>query len=75
MEEIHGASDCQQILIGTQPVNKETQKSDNTLTPSWVDKILNCSEEELRRLFHYSYVTGLRVSELINLQWDDVEVL
>ena len=57
-------------------LNKETKKSDYKPDPFGVDEInsiLNASEGQVRLLFQFAFFTGLRVSELIGLRWEDVD--
>ncbi|CZP18476.1 tyrosine-type recombinase/integrase [Legionella pneumophila] len=63
-------------IIVDKLLNKETKKSDYKPDPFSVDEInaiLNESEGQVRLLFQFAFFTGLRVSELIGLRWDDVD--
>lgn len=57
-------------------LNKETKKSDYKPDPFSVEEIntiLNESEGQVRLLFQFAFFTGLRVSELIGLRWEDID--
>ncbi|CZK01570.1 site-specific tyrosine recombinase XerC [Legionella pneumophila] len=57
-------------------LNKETKKSDYKPDPFSVDEIkaiLNESKGQVRFLFQFAFFTGLRVSELIGLRWEDID--
>ncbi|HAT2057349.1 TPA: tyrosine-type recombinase/integrase [Legionella pneumophila] len=63
-------------IIVDKLLNKETKKSDYKPDPFSVDEInaiLNKSEGQVRLLFQFAFFTGLRVSELIGLRWEDVD--
>ena len=63
-------------IIVDKLLNKETKKSDYKPDPFSVDEIntiLNESEGQVRLLFQFAFFTGLRVSELIGLRWEDVD--
>ncbi|HAT1993768.1 site-specific integrase [Fluoribacter dumoffii] len=63
-------------IIVDKLLNKETKKSDYKPDPFSVDEInliLNNSEGQVRLLFQFAFFTGLRVSELIGLRWEDVD--
>jgi integrase len=63
-------------IIVDKLLNKETKKSDYKPDPFGVDEInsiLNASEGQVRLLFQFAFFTGLRVSELIGLRWEDVD--
>lgn len=63
-------------IIVDKLLNKETKKSDYKPDPFSVDEInaiLNTSEGQVRLLFQFAFFTGLRVSELIGLRWEDVD--
>jgi integrase len=56
-------------------LKKETKKSDYKPDPFSIDeinKILDFAEGQVRNLFQFAFFTGLRVSELIGLRWEDV---
>ena len=57
-------------------LNKETKRSDYKPDPFSVDEIntiLKFSEGQVRLLFQFAFFTGLRVSELIGLRWEDID--
>lgn len=63
-------------IIVDKLLNKETKRSDYKPDPFSVDEInaiLNGSEGQVRLLFQFAFFTGLRVSELIGLRWEDVD--
>ncbi|HAT1700341.1 TPA: site-specific integrase [Legionella pneumophila] len=63
-------------IIVDKLLNKETKRSDYKPDPFSVDEIkaiLNESEGQVRLLFQFAFFTGLRVSELIGLRWEDVD--
>ncbi|WP_454781678.1 site-specific integrase [Legionella sp. WA2022007384] len=63
-------------IIVNRLLNKETKKSDYKPDPFSVDEIkliLNEAEGQVRLLFQFAFFTGLRVSELIGLRWEDVD--
>jgi integrase len=63
-------------IIVDKLLNKDTKKSDYKPDPFGVDEInsiLAASEGQVRLLFQFAFFTGLRVSELIGLRWQDVD--
>ncbi|HAT7006135.1 TPA: tyrosine-type recombinase/integrase [Legionella pneumophila] len=63
-------------IIVDKLLNKETKRSDYKPDPFSVDEIkaiLNESEGQVRLLFQFAFFTGLRVSELIGLRWEDID--
>ena len=63
-------------IIVDKILNKETKKSDYKPDPFSVDEIkaiLDASEGQVRLLFQFAFFTGLRVSELIGLRWEDID--
>lgn len=63
-------------IIVDKLLNKKTKKSDYKPDPFSVDEIkaiLDASEGQVRLLFQFAFFTGLRVSELIGLRWEDVD--
>lgn len=63
-------------IIVDKLLNKETKKSDYKPDPFSVDEInaiLNESAGQVRLLFQFAFFTGLRVSELIGLRWEDID--
>ncbi len=63
-------------IIVDKLLNKETKRSDYKPDPFSVNEInaiLNASEGQVRLLFQFAFFTGLRVSELIGLRWEDVD--
>ncbi|HHX7303681.1 TPA: tyrosine-type recombinase/integrase [Legionella anisa] len=63
-------------IIVDKLLNKETKKSDYKPDPFSVDEIkaiLRDSEGQVRLLFQFAFFTGLRVSELIGLRWEDID--
>lgn len=63
-------------IIVDKLLNKETKKSDYKPDPFSVDEIkaiLSESEGQVRLLFQFAFFTGLRVSELIGLRWEDID--
>jgi integrase len=63
-------------IIVDKILNKDTKKSDYKPDPFSVDEIkaiLAASEGQVRLLFQFAFFTGLRVSELIGLRWEDVD--
>lgn len=45
----------------------------NPFTPSEIKLILEHAEEQTRNLFQFAFWTGMRTSELIALEWGDVD--
>lgn len=63
-------------IIVDKLLNKETKKSDYKPDPFSVDEIkaiLDTSEGQVRLMFQFAFFTGLRISELIGLRWQDVD--
>ncbi|MFO2552157.1 tyrosine-type recombinase/integrase [Legionella pneumophila serogroup 1] len=63
-------------IIVDKLLNKETKRSDYKPDPFSIDEIkaiLNESEGQVRLLFQFAFFTGLRVSELIGLRWEDID--
>ena len=63
-------------IIVDKLLNKETKKSDYKPDPFSIDEInaiLNTSEGQVRLLFQFAFFTGLRISELIGLRWEDID--
>lgn len=63
-------------IIVDKLLNKETKKSDYKPDPFSIEEIkaiLNTSEGQVRLLFQFAFFTGLRVSELIGLRWQDID--
>lgn len=52
---------------------KHTQKEPDRFTPDEVRSILSACEGGVRNLFQFAFATGLRTSELIALQWFDID--
>jgi integrase len=48
-------------------------KEPNPFSPSEIKLILEHSEGQTRNLFQFAFFTGMRTSELIALEWDDVD--
>ena len=62
-------------IIVDKLLNKDTKKSDYKPDPFSVDEIntiLKFSEGQVRNLFQFAIFSGLRVSELIGLRWEDI---
>lgn len=53
---------------------KHIQKEPDPFTPDEVHAILTACEGGVSNLFQFAFATGLRTSELIALQWFDIEV-
>lgn len=63
-------------IIVDKLLNKETKKSDYRADPFSIDEIktiLNEATGQVRLLFQFAFFTGLRVSELIGLRWEDID--
>ena len=57
-------------------VDKETSESDYEVDPfdkKEISAILNNAEGQIRNLFQFAFFTGLRTSELIALEWGDID--
>ncbi len=57
-------------------VNKETSESDYEVDPfdkKEIEAILNSAEEQIRNFFQFAFFSGLRTSELIALEWGDID--
>lgn len=48
-------------------------KEPNPFTPSEIKLILEYSDEQTKNLFQFAFFSGLRTSELIALEWNDVD--
>ena len=63
-------------IIVDKLLNKETKKSDYKPDPLSVDEIntiLSAAEGQVRLLFQFAFFTGMRISELIGLRWEDID--
>jgi len=63
-------------VILARVINKKTIKSDYVPDPfdiNEINAILDNAEGQARNLFQFSYFTGLRPSELIALEWQDID--
>ena len=58
---------------GVRPPHRRPVKPKVTFPPGEVCKILDCLEEPHRTLVFLIAVTGMRVSEVLGLQWPDVD--
>ena len=57
-------------------VNKDTKESDYEVDPfdkEEIAAILNAAEGQVKNLFQFAFFTGLRTSELIALEWSDID--
>jgi len=57
-------------------LNKETSQSEHTIDPftiKEIDAILKSADNHLKNLFQFAFYTGLRTSELIGLEWGDID--
>lgn len=49
------------------------QDEPQPFSPSEIAAILDCAEPQVRNLFLFAFATGLRTSELIALEWPDID--
>ncbi len=57
-------------------VNKETSESDYEVDPfdrKEIQAILEAAEGQIKNFFQFAFFTGLRTSELIALEWGDID--
>ncbi|MDF1930752.1 tyrosine-type recombinase/integrase [Legionella pneumophila] len=65
-------------LVLSKLLNKKTSKSDWEVDPFDQDEIkaiLDTATEQARNLFQFAFFSGLRTSELIALEWNDIDWL
>ncbi|HHS8321900.1 TPA: tyrosine-type recombinase/integrase [Legionella anisa] len=65
-------------LVLSKLINKKTSKSNWEVDPFDLDEIkaiLNEATGQARNLFQFAFFAGLRTSELIALEWDDIDWL
>lgn len=63
-------------IILAKLVNKETSESDYEVDPFnklEIEAILNAAEPQVKNFFQFAFFTGLRTSELIALDWSDID--
>lgn len=63
-------------IIASKLLDKKTRKSDYKPDPfsiSEINAILAASDGQVKNLFQFAFFTGLRVSELIGLRWQDID--
>lgn len=63
-------------IILNKLIDKETSKSDYEVDPfdrKEIAAILNTAEGQVKNLFQFAFFTGLRPSELIALEWNDID--
>jgi len=63
-------------IILTKLVSKETSESDYEVDPfdkKEIEAILSTAEGQVKNLFQFAFFTGLRTSELIALEWSDID--
>ncbi len=63
-------------IIVSKLVSKETSKSSYEVDPFNKDEIkaiLNTAQGQVKNLFQFAFFTGLRTSELIALEWGDID--
>lgn len=59
-------------------INKETSHSDYEVDPfnkKEVEAILNVAEGQIKNFFQFAFFSGLRTSELIAIEWNDISTL
>lgn len=63
-------------IITGKLLDKKTKNSDYKPDPFGINEIstiLNAAEGQVRNLFQFAFFTGLRVSELIGIRWQDID--
>lgn len=63
-------------IVVSKLLDKKTKKSDYKPDPfdvTEINAILNTAKDQLQNLFKFAFFTGLRVSELIGLRWQDID--
>jgi integrase len=63
-------------IILSKLVNKETSESDYEVDPfdkKEIEAILKTAKDQVKNLFQFAFFTGLRTSELIALEWGDID--
>lgn len=63
-------------IIVSKLLDKKTKKSDYKPDPfdiREINAILDTAEDQLSNLFQFAFFSGLRISELIGLRWQDID--
>jgi site-specific recombinase XerD len=53
---------------------KETNQRDEWLTPEEIKRLLNACSKHLKPIVHTALNTGMRLNEILNLKWSDVNL-
>lgn len=75
VDEIIDKNPLDKIIL-TKLLDRKTSKSDYVVDPfdkKEIEAILNIADGQVRNLFQFAFFTGMRTSELIALEWGDVD--
>lgn len=75
VDEIIDKNPLDKIIL-TKLLDRKTSKSDYVVDPfdrKEIEAILDCAEGQVKNLFQFAFFTGLRTSELIALEWGDID--
>ncbi len=75
MDEIINKNPLTKIKL-SKLLDKNTSRSEDKIDPfnlKEIQAILNAAEGQARNLFQFAFYSGLRTSELIGLEWDDID--
>ncbi len=75
VDEIIDRNPLDKIILN-KLLDKKTSKSDYVVDPfdrKEIEAILNMAEGQIKHLFQFAFFTGLRSSELMALEWGDID--